>query len=98
MVAADEHAGNINNNAFTNAAARENLAAAISAAQVLGLSPHPEWEEVRKEIPILRFPDGITREYAAYQGEMIKQADANLLAYPLQEITDNAAKRRDLEY
>jgi trehalose/maltose hydrolase-like predicted phosphorylase len=29
---------------------------------------------------------------------MIKQADANLLAYPFQEITDNAAIRRDLEY
>jgi trehalose/maltose hydrolase-like predicted phosphorylase len=56
VVAADEHAEDINNNAFTNAAARENLGAAISAAQVLGLSPHPEWEEVRKGNSHLEIP------------------------------------------
>jgi len=98
VAAADEYALDVNNDAFTNAAARENLAAAIAAARVLGLSPHPEWEEVRKGIRILKFPDGVTREHATYHGQMIKQADVNLLAYPLNEITNPEAIRHDLEY
>jgi trehalose/maltose hydrolase-like predicted phosphorylase len=98
VAGADEYALNVDDDAFTNAAARENLAAAIAAARVLGFSPHSEWEEVRSGIRILKFPDGVTREHASYNGEMIKQADANLLAYPLNEITDGQAIRRDLEY
>jgi trehalose/maltose hydrolase-like predicted phosphorylase len=98
VVGADEYALDVNDDAFTNAAARKNLAAAIAAARVLGVPPHPEWEEVRKGISILRFPDGVVREHANYHGEMIKQADVDLLAYPLDEITEPAAIRRDLEY
>ena len=74
------------------------LAVIIAAARLLGFSPHSEWEEVRSGIRILKFPDGVTREHASYNGEMIKQADVNLLAYPLNEIADGQAIRRDLEY
>jgi len=98
VVAADEWAENVDNNAFTNAAARANLQVATDAARVLGLQPDPEWMTVRSNIPILRFPDGTTREHAAYNGEKIKQADANLLAYPLKEVTSPASIRRDLDY
>jgi len=98
VVAADEWAENIDNNAYTNAAARANLQYATDAAKVLGLTPDPDWLNVRNNIPILRFPDGTTREHASYNGESIKQADVNLLSYPLHEITDPAAIKRDLEY
>ena len=98
VVAADEWAENVDNNAYTNAAARANLLDATSAARVLGLTPDPDWTTVRNNIPILHFPDGTTREHAAYNGEPIKQADANLLAYPLQEVTSPAAIRKDLDY
>lgn len=37
-------------------------------------------------------------EYEGYDGAIIKQTDANLLAYPLQTVTDPEAVRRDLEY
>ena len=40
----------------------------------------------------------MTREHATYQGETIKQADVNLLAYPLGKITDPAQQRKDLAY
>ena len=53
---------------------------------------------VASNIPILKFPDGITREHATYNGEGIKQADVNLLSYPLKEVTDPAQIRKDLEY
>jgi trehalose/maltose hydrolase-like predicted phosphorylase len=98
VVAADEWAENVDNNAFTNAAARANLQYATDAAKVLGLNPDPDWMTVRNNIPILRFEDGATKEHASYQGEKIKQADANLLAYPLKEVTSPAAIRRDLDY
>src|SRR5205085_12099679 len=65
---------------------------------LLGLAPDPAWMDVYNNIPILKFPDGTTREHASYQGEKIKQADVNLLAYPLKEVNTPAAIRRDLEY
>jgi len=98
VVAADEWAENVDNNAFTNAAARANLQYATDAARLLGITPDPDWITVYNNIPILHFADGTTKEHAAYQGEKIKQADVNLLAYPLKEIKDPAAIRRDLEY
>src|SRR3984957_13469879 len=98
VVAADEWAENIDNNAYTNAAARANLQDAIDAAHILGLTPDPDWTNVRNNIPILHFPDGTTREHQAYNGEPIKQADVNLLAYPLKEVTTPAAIRKDLDY
>ncbi|MBN8851424.1 MAG: glycosyl hydrolase family 65 [Sphingobacteriales bacterium 50-39] len=98
VVAADEWAENVDNNAFTNAAAKANLQYATDAAKLLGLAPDPDWMVVHNNIPILRFADGIVKEHAAYHGEKIKQADVNLLAYPLKEVTDPAAIRKDLDY
>jgi trehalose/maltose hydrolase-like predicted phosphorylase len=98
VVAADEWAENVDNNAFTNAAAKANLFYATEAAKLLGIDPHPDWVPVANNIPILKFPDGTTREHATYHGEGIKQADVNLLAYPLKEITDPNSIRKDLAY
>lgn len=98
VVAADEWAENVDNNAFTNAAAIGNLKAAIAAANILGLKWNSDWQTVADNIPILKMPGGITREHAQYKGEGIKQADVNLLAYPLKIITDTAQVRKDLEY
>jgi trehalose/maltose hydrolase-like predicted phosphorylase len=98
VVAADEWAENVDNNAFTNAAARANLQYATDAAKLLDITPNPDWMTVRNNIPILRFEDGTTKEHASYNGEKIKQADVNLLAYPLKEVTAPSAIRKDLEY
>ena len=98
VVAADEWAENIDNNAFTNAAARANLKYATDAAKLLGIAPDADWMDVYNNIPILKFPDGVIKEHASYAGEKIKQADVNLLAYPLHEVTGNAAIKRDLDY
>ncbi len=98
VVAADEWAENVDNNAFTNAAAKANLQFATEAAKLLGISPNADWMNVANNIPVLKFPDGVTREHATYNGEGIKQADVNLLAYPLKEVKDAIAIRKDLEY
>ena len=98
VVAADEWAENVDNNAFTNGAAKALLQHASEAASLLGMTADPDWKLVADNIPILSLANGITREHATYQGEGIKQADANLLAYPLKLITDTAQIRRDLVY
>ena len=49
-------------------------------------------------IPILKMENGVTREHATYKGEGIKQADVNLLSYPLKEVVDPVQIKKDLEY
>ncbi|MCW3118593.1 MAG: glycoside hydrolase family 65 protein [Chitinophagaceae bacterium] len=98
VVAADEWAENVDNNAFTNAAARATLKYATEAARILGLPSDTDWMTVYNNIPILKLDNGVTKEHEAYHGEGIKQADVNLLAYPLKEITDAKQIRKDLEY
>ena len=98
VVAADEWAENVDNNAFTNAAAKANLQFAVEAAKLLGITPNADWINVATNIPVLKMENGVTKEHATYKGEGIKQADVNLLAYPLKEITDPAQVRKDLEY
>jgi protein-glucosylgalactosylhydroxylysine glucosidase len=98
VVAADEWAENVDNNAFTNAAAKSNLQFATEAALILGIVPDPDWLNVANNIPILKMDNGVTREHATYKGEGIKQADVNLLAYPLKQVTDVAQIKKDLEY
>jgi trehalose/maltose hydrolase-like predicted phosphorylase len=98
VVAADEWAENVDNNAFTNAAAKANLRYATEAAKIIGIAPDSDWAKVADNIPILKFPDGVTKEHAAYNGEMIKQADVNLLAYPLHEVVKKEDIQKDLDY
>ena len=98
VVAADEWAENVDNNAFTNAAAKANLKYATEAAQILGLNADPDWMNVASNIPVLKMADGTTSEHATYKGEGIKQADVNLLAYPLKAITDAKQIKKDLDY
>ena len=98
VVAADEWAENVDNNAFTNAAAKANLQFATEAAKILGIEPDADWMNVANNIPILKDANGVTKEHATYNGEGIKQADVNLLSYPLKEVTDPKQIRKDLEY
>lgn len=98
VVGANEYQENIDNNAFTNGIAITVLRYAAQAARELGLTPDPDWEHVANNIPIIKFSDGVTRENETYNGEIIKQADANLLAFPLKIITEKAQIQRDLTY
>lgn len=98
VVGANEYQEDVDNNAFTNGVAITVLRYATQAAKELGLPPNPDWNHVADNIPILKFPDGVTRENATYNGEMIKQADANLLAFPLKIVSQEADIRRDLAY
>ncbi|WP_299289703.1 glycoside hydrolase family 65 protein [uncultured Mucilaginibacter sp.] len=98
VVAADEWAENVDNNAFTNAAAKVNLQNAAAAAKLLGFPANADWALVAQNIPILKMANGVTQEHASYHGEGIKQGDVNLLPYPLKVITEPAQIKKDLSY
>lgn len=98
VIGANEWQENIDNNAFTNGMAITSLRIATQAAQMLGYTADPDWSHVADNIPILKFSDGTTRENRTYEGVDIKQADVNLLAYPIGLITDQQQVKKDLDY
>lgn len=98
VTGADEYANGVTNNAFTNGAASLALKYACLAAEICGEKVPEIWRAIGENIRVLQFENGVTREHSTYKGEMIKQADANLLAYPLGVITDEYRQRQDLEY
>ncbi len=98
VIGANEWQENIDNNAFTNAMAITVLRYATQAAKELSIEANPDWEHVAQNIPVLKFPDGTTKENATYTGVEIKQADVNLLSYPLDFIQDRSQIEKDLKY
>ncbi|WP_367755392.1 glycoside hydrolase family 65 protein [Flavobacterium sp. WC2430] len=97
VVGADEYAQHIDDNAFTNASAIESLKNTIKAATILGEPIDLRWIEVSDHL-VIHSKNGITQNYKGYDGQIIKQADVNLLAYPLHVITDKKQIEKDLEY
>ncbi|MGB3152122.1 MAG: glycoside hydrolase family 65 protein [Maribacter sp.] len=98
VVGANEFAPNVNDNAFTNGAAITALKFTIKAAMEIGETPNPEWQLVSEKIKVLKFKDGTTKEHEDYNGEIIKQADVNLLSFPLNIINDKQSILKDLKY
>ncbi|MDB4047835.1 glycoside hydrolase family 65 protein [Polaribacter sp.] len=98
VVGANEFAPNVNDNAFTNGAAITALEFATKAAMEIGVTPNPEWKFVSEKIKILKFKDGTTKEHENYEGEIIKQADVNLLSFPLNIVSDKETILKDLKY
>jgi protein-glucosylgalactosylhydroxylysine glucosidase len=98
VIGSNEWQENIDDNAFTNGMVKTVLPMATKAAQELGIAPNPQWNAIAASLPILTFPDGTTKENRTYDGVTIKQADVNLLAFPLKVITDEARIKKDLAY
>ena len=98
VVGANEFTPNVNDNAFTNGAAITALEFATKAAMEIGVTPNPEWKFVSEKIKILKFKDGTTKEHENYEGEIIKQADVNLLSFPLNIVSDKETILKDLKY
>lgn len=74
---------NVTDNAFTNGAAKVVLCNAVEAARACGEKAPVLWSDIADGLRILRDDAGVTLEYAGYAGQQIKQADVNLLGYPL---------------
>ena len=98
VVGANEFYHHADDNAFTNGSAKTALQFAMKAAKVLNVKPNSKWDELAKGLNFYSFENGVTKENRKYDGEIIKQADVNLLAYPLNVIEDPESIRKDLEY
>lgn len=98
VTGADEYSGPVDDNAFTNGAAKKALQAASAAAKVLRIKPDPQWEKIADGLRFNWFEDGVMMEYAGYDHLPIKQADVNLLAYPLGLMTSKDEIRKNLIY
>ena len=98
VMCADEWALNVDDNAYTNAAAKLNLQYACEAGKLLGTKTPAIWKEIADGLFFSRMENGVTSEHVGYNGAEIKQADVNLLAFPLQIITDKEQMIRDLDY
>lgn len=98
VVGANEFAPNVDDNAFTNGSAKTVLEYAYLAAIELGITPNKQWKEVADHLKFNFFEDGTMMEHTSYDGAIIKQADVNLLAYPLSVVSKKEAIEKDLEY
>ncbi|MFI9616865.1 glycosyl hydrolase family 65 protein [Streptomyces sp. NPDC052023] len=85
--------------AYTNVAARTVLRFAAEAAGVLGEPADPLWAEVADRMVVL-FDEQLKvhPEFAGYTGQLIKQADVVMLAYPWENPQADEVTRADLAY
>lgn len=98
VTGANEYAGNVDDNAYTNGSACRALQGAVSAARVLKKKPDAAWQKVADALAFHYFDDGVMKENATYSGQTIKQADVCLLAYPLGLLNGKEEVRRNLHY
>ncbi len=98
VVGADEFAPNVDDNAFTNGSAKTALLCAIKAANILKQVYPSEWKTVANGICFHYFPNGVMKEHKAYDGAVVKQADVNLLSYPLNILTGKENIKKNVDY
>lgn len=85
VVPPDENADLVNNSVYTNAIAAINLRIASEAAKLTRQPANPKWAEVAGKLYIPY--DAANKRFIAhdgYRGQTAKQADTELMAYPLQ--------------
>lgn len=101
VLSPDETAGLVDDDAYTNAAAKQCLSDAIAAEKALNISPSPLYALIsdRIVIPTTGGPDGIIAEHSnATRSLMSKQADTALLIFPLGLDISAQAQRELIEY
>jgi len=68
---------------------------ANEARKELELEENKKWKDVSTNLKILKFKDGVTKEHSRYNGEIIKQVDVNLLAFPLEIVNNKNEIKKD---
>jgi trehalose/maltose hydrolase-like predicted phosphorylase len=97
----DEENPNVNDAAFTNAAAKTTLQDAVAAAAALGQTPPTAWSQIAAGLALptaVRGGKRIHPEYAGYGGQLVKQADVTLLQYPWQLPMSPSVAQNDINY
>jgi trehalose/maltose hydrolase-like predicted phosphorylase len=95
----DEENPDVNDEAYTNAAARTVLEDAASAAKALGEASPPQWAKIAAGLVVpVDSALGIHPEFAGYRGQLVKQADVTLMQYPWAFPMSAKVARADLDY
>ena len=101
VVGPDENAApsTVNNDAFTNAVFRRALEIAGKAAGIVGQPPDPRWKQVEERLwqPFDEHKQ-IYLDHDAYTGITTKQADVEMLIFPLEVPMSLQLKRSILDY
>jgi trehalose/maltose hydrolase-like predicted phosphorylase len=93
----DEENPDVNDEAYTNVAARTVLEDAASAAKALGESVPARWAKIARGL-VVPVVDGIHPEFAGYKGQLVKQADVTLMQYPWAFPMSRRVAQADLDY
>jgi trehalose/maltose hydrolase-like predicted phosphorylase len=95
----DEENPDVNDEAYTNVAARTVLEDAASAAKALGESAPARWSKIAAGLAVpVDSALGIHPEFAGYKGQLVKQADVTLMQYPWAAPMSAKVARADLDY
>ncbi len=95
----DEENPDVNDEVYTNVAAKTTLEMATEAARVLGMTPPPSWSQIASNIVVPIDPQlGIHPEFDGYQGQLVKQADVTLLQYPWNYPMSGTIATNDINY
>ena len=94
----DEENPNVNDEAFTNVAARTTLIDAVKAAQVLGLDHPVAWSSIAARLVVGVDAAQVHPEFSGYRGQLVKQADVTLLQYPWAFGMSRRLAQNDLSY
>ncbi|MFZ0040809.1 MAG: discoidin domain-containing protein, partial [Solirubrobacteraceae bacterium] len=93
----DEENPNVNDEAYTNVAAKTTLDDAVAAAKVLGISSPANWPAIAAGL-VVRVSGGHHPEYSGYRNQLVKQADVTLLQYPWQFPMTRKVAQADLNF
>jgi trehalose/maltose hydrolase-like predicted phosphorylase len=95
----DEENADVNDEVYTNAAAATVLTDAVRAAKIVGIAAPPTWTRIASGLVVPADPSlGIDPEFSGYQGQLIKQADASMLEYPLGYPISPAVAKGNVDY
>src|SRR6201994_3130594 len=95
----DEENPNVNDEAYTNVAAKTVLRDATAAAKVVGASAPASWSKIAAglHVPFDR-KLGIDPEFDGYGGQLVKQADVTLMQYPWRFPMSGSTAKANLDY
>ena len=101
VIPPDEYVDHVNDSVYTNFVAAKALNYAVQASALLNIScaKCASYTKLAQDLVIL-FDEtlGIHPEYLDYPGNLVKQADVVMLAYPLEMNMTLEARARDCEY
>jgi trehalose/maltose hydrolase-like predicted phosphorylase len=95
----DEENADVDDEAYTNAAAKTILEDATDAARVLGTHAPASWADISSKLVVPEDPvTGIVPEFSGYNGGLVKQADVTMLQYPWDYNLPAGVAQDDINY